>query len=60
MGIQMNQKEVTSTFMMNFNWKNPFDLNGLYKIIQRRKGNVFLERLQTVRNINVGEMVVWR
>ena len=37
-GIQMNRKELTNTFMMIFNWKNPFDLCGFYKIIQRCKG----------------------
>ena len=29
----MNQKELTETFMMISNWKNPFDLHGLYESI---------------------------
>ena len=36
-GIQMNQKELTETFMIS-NWKNPFGLHGLNKKIQRCKG----------------------
>ena len=28
----MNQKELTKTFMMISNWKNPFGLHDLYKI----------------------------
>ena len=35
MGIQMNQKELTKTFMMNSNWKKHFGLQGFQKKIQR-------------------------
>ena len=31
MGIQMNQKELTKTFMMISNWKNPFSLQDFFK-----------------------------
>ena len=37
-GIQMNQKELTKTFVMISNWEKPFGLHGLYKMIQRFKG----------------------
>ena len=29
----MKQKELTKTFMMIYNWKNPFGLHGLYESI---------------------------
>ena len=32
-GIQMNQKELTKTFMMISTWKKPSDLHGLHKHI---------------------------
>ena len=31
MGIQMNRKDQTKTFMIIFNLKKPFGLHGLYK-----------------------------
>ena len=40
-GIQMNQKEPTKTFimfMMISNWIKPFGLHDLHKTIQRFKG----------------------
>ena len=36
-GIQMNQKDLTKTFMMIANWLKPFGLHSLYKNIQRFK-----------------------
>ena len=39
MGIQINQKELTETFMSyDFKLKNTFGLHGWYKIFQRCKG----------------------
>ena len=38
MGIQMNRKELTKTFMMISNWKKTFGLQGFNKKIQRFKG----------------------
>ena len=35
MGIQMNQKKLTKTFMIISNLIKPFGLHGLYKNIQR-------------------------
>ena len=32
MGIQMNHKELTKTFMIISNWNKPFGLHELYKI----------------------------
>ena len=32
-GIQMNRKELTKTFTIISNWKEPFGLHGLYKNI---------------------------
>ena len=34
----MNQKELTKTFMVISNWKNPFSCDVFYKLIQRFKG----------------------
>ena len=33
-GIQMNQKELTKTFMMISNWIKPFGLYGLYSALR--------------------------
>ena len=38
MGIQMNQKEQTKTFIMISNWKKPFGIHEFLKNIQRFKG----------------------
>ena len=37
-GIQMNQKELTKTFMMISILKKPFGLQGFHRKIQRFKG----------------------
>ena len=34
----MNQKDLIKTFMMISNWKNPFDLRGVYKNISALQG----------------------
>ena len=31
MGIQMNRKDLTKTFMLILNWNKPFGLRDLYK-----------------------------
>ena len=38
MGIQINQEELTKTFMMISNRNKPFGLHAFLKLIQRFKG----------------------
>ena len=40
--IQMNQKELTKTFMMIWNWNKPFGLHEFTEIFQRFKGCALL------------------
>ena len=37
-GIQMNRKELSKSFMMFSHWKKPFDFHDLYKQLQRIRG----------------------
>ena len=41
-GIKMKQKELTKTFIMISNWKNPFGFYGLYKNMSALKNHINL------------------